>query len=482
ASGQTPSALFEADLARRIERRLREVLSGGHPAEESYEAKFVGGAPPRWLASSCGPLTASDGTVVGAIEIVRDITEDRRMEAERENMIQRLVENQKYESLGVLAGGVAHDFNNLLAGILGSANLVRMELDPKSSLHTFLQQIEESSKRAAGLCAQLLAYAGKGRFQIEALDVNELIRANSSVLRHSIDPHCDFRIQLADGALAVEGDAQQIRQALLSLVVNSAESMSGGGGLIEIQTRLVEVTGKQLDGARVGRELPPGRYVSIRVRDNGSGMPPEMLARIFDPFFSTKFPGRGLGLPSVLGIVRSHKGALLVESSPGPGTTFQILLPPGSVAPRAAEGLTSKESAEVQEDKGQAFPSPALNISIVDDEPAIREITSKLIAAWGYAVIAVGSGKEAVELFRQNPQCARLVLMDLAMPEMDGATATKQIHALNPKVPVMVMSGFSTSQVAPHFTEDWIAAFLQKPFDSVELKKHLARILSEQAV
>lgn len=475
AVGKTPSQLFPPELAEILETHLRKALLGNAVEAPPYEARFGEENPPVWLTSTYGPVTAADGSVIGVIEMARDVSAERKLEAERETMVRRLVENQKYESLGVLAGGIAHDFNNLLAGILGSANLVRMELDPKSPHQPLLQQIEESSKKAAGLCAQLLAYAGKGRFQIEPVDLTELVQNSASVLRHSIDPQCDLKISLAEGMPFVEADAQQLRQALMSLVVNSAESMEGRGGVIEISTRVASITRRSLESARVGSDLPTGIYVVLRVRDSGSGMDAATLEKIFDPFFTTKFPGRGLGLPSVLGIVRSHKGALTVESAPGTGTTFQIFLPPAQGRAPARKDPVSRPSVSITTASNPMRKPDA--IMVVDDEPGVREITAKLIEAWGYPVSTAASGREAVERFRADPNSAGLVLMDLAMPDMDGATACRHIHSINPKVSVVVMSGFSAAQVAPHFSEDKISAFLQKPFNSDHLKEVLNSVL-----
>ncbi|HMA92796.1 MAG TPA: ATP-binding protein, partial [Polyangiaceae bacterium] len=265
------------------------------------------------------------GRILG---LVQDLTELQRSEEERRKLAVQVILSQKLESLGVLAGGIAHDFNNLLTSILGNAELALCELPVGHPACSYLDDVEIVGRRAADLCRQMLAYSGKGRFVVQSVAINDLVREMDHLLSVSVGKKTSLTYQLARDLPCVMADVTQVRQIVMNLVTNASEAIAHEGGAIVVSTGVIDCDeGCFKDVVRDNTTHAPGRYVYLEVRDDGCGMDRETVEKIFDPFFSTKFTGRGLGLPAVLGIVRGHQGALRVRSTVGHGTTIQILLP-----------------------------------------------------------------------------------------------------------------------------------------------------------
>ena len=397
-----------------------------------------------------------------------DITARKQAEADRQRVERKLQETQKLESLGVLAGGIAHDFNNLLTGVLGNASLARLEVSATSPLLPCLDQIEEAAMRAAELCKQMLAYAGRGRFVIQDLDLSTLVAETTHLLKSSIARGVDLRFDLAEGLPAVSADATQLRQIVMNLVINASEAIGTGSGIVSIATGHGRAERVWTDGTLAAPDLPEGDCVFLEVSDNGSGMTPETVAKIFDPFFTTKFTGRGLGLAAVLGIVRGHRGALKVSSEAGRGTTFQILLPcaGGRVPP------PPPVPGETAAWRG------AGTVLVVDDEATVRLAAARMLASIGFRVLTAESGREAVERFRAEGENIRAVLLDLTMPQLDGEGTFRALRALRPDVRVLLMSGFNEQDAIGRFIGEGPAGFLQKPFDTESLRARLQEILA----
>jgi signal transduction histidine kinase len=259
--------------------------------------------------------------------VIRDIADRKRADDERRQWDRKLQEAQKLESIGVLAGGLAHDFNNLLTPILSYADLAAATLDAEAPAAPMMREIDRAARRAADLVSQMLAYAGKGRLVIEPFDLSALVRDMGQLLEALISRKAELQPQLAAGLPAVEGDAGQVRQIIMNLVTNAADSFGDLPGIIRVRTGLCYADRQELRAAQHGEDLPEGPYAFLEVSDTGCGIAPKNLARIFEPFFTTKFAGRGLGLAAVSGIVRGHKGAIHVTSEPGRGTTFRVLFP-----------------------------------------------------------------------------------------------------------------------------------------------------------
>ncbi|WP_236027073.1 response regulator [Geomonas diazotrophica] len=395
------------------------------------------------------------------IGVARNISERKKAEEERIRLEQQLLHAQKLESLGVLAGGIAHDFNNILTSIIGNAELAHLRLGPSSPALENLQRIEASAVRAADLARQMLAYSGKGRFVIESIDLNRLLQEMGHMLHVAISKKVVLQYHLAEQLPAIEVDATQIRQIVMNLVINASEAIGDHDGVIAVSTGCLECREEYLKDAWLIDPIPEGSYVSLEVSDTGCGMDKETLARIFDPFFTTKFTGRGLGMAAVLGIIRSHKGAIKVYSEPGKGTCFKVLLPAAAGEP--SEGVVEAEPVLW---RGEGV------VLLVDDEESIRSTGSELLRELGFEVITAADGCEALEIYRNHPAIA-LVLLDLTMPHMDGEQCFRELRQVDPAVRVIMSSGFSEHEVSQKFAGKGLAGLIQKPYKLSSLREVL---------
>jgi PAS domain S-box-containing protein len=406
------------------------------------------------------PLRDEEGRVVGAIGVSVDITERRRAE-------QALLQAQKLESLGVLAGGIAHDFNNLLVGILGNAGLALMEISPQSPARETLREIEIAGQRAAELSRQMLAYSGKGNFVIDQVDLSELVDEMTHLLQVSIGKDVRLTCNFARGLPPVEADATQIRQVIMNLVVNASDAIGDKAGAIMVSTGLMQADSAYLTEPYLAPELAAGEYVYVEVTDTGSGMDSETQTRIFDPFFTTKFTGRGLGLAAVLGIVRGHRGAIKVESKPGKGSTFRLLLPPSAVAVVPAASAAAPAAAW----RGSG------TVLVVDDEEAVRAVTARAISSFGFGVLTAVDGLTGVETFREHAGEIVCVLLDMTMPGLNGEEAFRQMRSISPAAKVIIMSGFNQQEASERFAGQGLSGFVQKPYRLETLREEIRRVV-----
>jgi signal transduction histidine kinase len=321
-------ALLDPRTRAPIEQPVNQALASHAPAQLPAGALLIARDGAEVIVDgSVAPIRAADGSAQGAVLVFQEQAERRRAEAARRGHDQRLDEERQLERLRVLASGLAHDFNNLLTVVLGNAELARNELPYQSQAHGMLDQVEQSANRAADLTRQLLAYAGNTWLSLEPLDLNLLVRQAVASLSGSALERITIRDHLAPDLPAVEVDAAQIRQVVRNLLINAVEAIGEAGGTITVATRLRQLTSADLAGAAVGADRPAGPYVALEIADTGRGMDQATLARIFEPFFSTKFTGRGLGLPAALGIIRQHRGALTAWSELGRGATFTLFFP-----------------------------------------------------------------------------------------------------------------------------------------------------------
>jgi signal transduction histidine kinase/ActR/RegA family two-component response regulator len=404
-------------------------------------------------------------TAVAALEA--EMAERQRMEAESREMQARVQEVQKLESLGVLAGGIAHDFNNLLVGIMGNAGLALLELPPDEPGRQRIADIETAARRASDLARQMLAYSGKGRFVIAPLDVSELVREMAQLLRASIDKAIEIRYALSSTPLVIEGDATQLRQVVMNLVVNASDAIGDGPGTITLATSRVHADRAYLSGTFVDEGLADGEYAVIDVSDTGSGMNATIQARIFDPFFTTKASGRGLGLAAVLGIVRAHHGALKVYSEPDQGSTFKLLLP--ATTADVQPDPWSNRSATPWRGEG--------TVLVVDDEPMVRDVAEAILARLGLSVVQATDGDDAVRAFAAEPDRFEAVLLDLTMPRLSGAETFRQLREIRTEVRVILMSGYNQQEASGSFAGKGLAGFLEKPFSTQALGDAVERVL-----
>jgi PAS domain S-box-containing protein len=416
------------------------------------------------------PRRESDGRISGVIGVALDITARAHAVREQEKMERKLLEVQKLESLGVLAGGVAHDFNNLLTAILGHTGLVRLALGDTSPILGSLGQIEQASQTAASLCQQLLAYAGRGQLNSAPVELSALVRDTTDLLRVSAGNQVRLQFALAADLLLIHADAAQIRQILLNLVLNAAESVGSREGLIKVAT-LRQRFDQPVPGPGPGLELAPGDYVCLEVADNGPGLDAGTQQRVFDPFFSTKGPGRGLGLAAARGIMRSHHGTLLLASQPGHGTRFTLVFPPDV---RPADPVKNDAAA------GRTWRGSG-SVLVVDDEEAVRSTAAQMIAYFGYEVTQAASGQQALDLARQRPNPFDLVLLDLTMPGMDGYATFTALRQLRPDQRIVIFSGYSAQDTRRRFAGQNLDGFLQKPFSTETLREILSRIHPDQS-
>jgi PAS domain S-box-containing protein len=397
-----------------------------------------------------------------------DITAQKKAEQEGLALERKLLEGQKLESLGLLAGGVAHDFNNLLTGALGNASLARLALPPGSPVEPQLRAIEHAALRAAELCRQMLAYAGKGRFVVESLDLTLLVEGLLPLLHTSIALRAELRLVVARDLPSVMADATQLRQIVMNLVLNAADAIGDKGGVITITTGVMRANAAYLAAGVAGRDLQPGDYVFLEVGDTGAGMAPEVMARIFDPFFTTKFAGRGLGLAATLGIVRGHHGALHVASAAGSGSRFRLLLPP-------TRERGAMPTALAPADAGWRH---AGHVLVIDDDEAVRHVTAEMLKTLGLTPRVCADGPAGLAAFREDPTHYEVVLLDLLMPAMSGEETLSILRAIRPDVRVLLMSGYSEGDLLRRLHNDASPlAFLAKPFLREALVEKLRAML-----
>ncbi len=399
-----------------------------------------------------------------------DLTERIKAEEERHHLERKLLDMQKLESLGVLAGGIAHDFNNLLTAILGNAQLAKLQLLRTSPVHPHLLEIERTSMQAADLCKQMLAYSGQGKIEVRPLDVNRIIRDMSQLLRVSVAKKVQLSFNLAHTLPFIQGDASQIRQVLMNLIINASESIGDHEGSIWVSTGVVHGARHLFQGTTVTGRPEERDYVFIEIADTGSGMDEETRARIFDPFFTTKFTGRGLGLAAVLGIVRGHGGTLELNTDRGEGTTFTLLFP------RSEVGAGHERDDDLPD--GSAWSGQGLML-VVDDEESVRLLTTRMLESFQFHVIDASNGREAVERFAERAEEVTAVLLDVTMPVMGGLEACEHIRRIRPEVPILIMSGYMRDGELRNL--EGHTDFLQKPFKLEELQHKLRNLLAAAA-
>jgi two-component system cell cycle sensor histidine kinase/response regulator CckA len=398
---------------------------------------------------------------------VRDIRERQEAERQRKDFEQQLQEMQKFESLGVLASSIAHDFNNLLTVILGNSRLELAEVPPDSPRCTRIERIRNAGEHAAGLVKQMLTFSERSSVSFATLDLSQLVVEMLDLLRASVSEKCTLQPDLDAELPMASGDASQLRQVILNLVMNASEALGGDVGEIAVRTGTVDADRSYLGDTFGVTDLPAGRYVFVEVSDTGIGIDAETKARIFEPFFTTKFSGRGIGLASVLGIVRKHGGTIKVDSRPGAGSSFQVLLPcvrPAAVRPEVFP-------AETIETEG-------LLVLVIDDEEAVVEVTEAFLTRAGYRVLTATAGRAGLALFRAHQTEIGAVILDAAMPDADGGEVCREISSRRPDVPVIVVTGHSPEMLRQRFDISGTAGFVQKPYEIAELLEALRAALA----
>ncbi|MDP9169602.1 MAG: ATP-binding protein [Acidobacteriota bacterium] len=426
----TPPQYWERDAE-----ALAELHATG--SWKPYEKEFLdrNGNPVPVMVGGCGTGADHDSFIC----FVLNISERRQMEA-------RLLRSQKLESLGLIAGGVAHDFNNLLATIMGNASLSLDAISREHPAYHPLNEVVIASKRASDLTQQVLAYSGRAHIAIKAVDLSMAVREIGSLLETTISKKIELKFELADRLPTIDGDEGQLQQVIMNLVINASDAIGEKEGQILVRTR--EAHG-----------------VCFEVRDTGCGMDEATKNRIFDPFFTTKANGRGLGLAAVLGIVRNHGGTLLVESEAGAGTTFRIIFPAGKVQ------AVRRPAVAASTDLGGTE-----TILVADDDEGIRRMTRLALERLGYKVLLAENGKDAVEVFRRHQKEIAVVLIDWAMPVMNGEEALSRIFAIDPHAKAVMSSGYAETDRLQQVGTP-LAAFVQKPYTTTSLARTLRTVI-----
>ncbi len=378
----------------------------------------------------------------------------------------RLQQTQRLESIGLLAGGVAHDFNNLLTGILGNSSMALDAVPRSSPARKMLSDIIDATHRAANLTRQLLAYAGKGSIVSEPLDVSDLVDEISVLLQCSIPPNVQLRNDLKRRLPCVMGDATQLQQLVMNLVMNGAEAIGDANGTVLITTGLQDVDELYIQQNLQGDPIIPGRYVILEVHDSGSGIDAATRSRIFEPFFTTKMTGRGLGLAAAHGIVQAHKGAIRVYSAPGQGSTFKVLLPASD-----EEAIPRHSSAKSREAAGRE------RVLIVDDEEIVRQTAKAALLRYGYRPELAPGGEEALDIYARTSGDIALVLLDLTMPGLSGEETAKRLLALNPDCNILLSSGYNEAEALRLAAHVKICGFIQKPYTAATLAEKVHECL-----
>lgn len=405
-----------------------------------------------------------------AISRIR-LLEERQRDAKQRARIERQVyATQKLESLGLLAGGIAHDFNNILVAIMGNADLALIDHAEDRSVQVYLEQIVESSQRAAELCNQMLAFSGGGHSKRDQLDLNQLVGGMAKLLGVSISKNASFKMRCAEDLPALSGDATQLRQVIMNLITNASDALSAEGGTITVETGRIVLSPELLDRLALSEDLPQQEYLFLCVRDDGCGMDEPTRARIFDPFFTTKSAGRGLGLAAVLGIIRSHKGAVKVSSTPGEGSAVTVFLPP-NVADQAAVEI--QDTVTIEGAGGR--------ILVVDDEREVRMVARSMLESGGYEVLEAADGPQGLELFRERFREIDLLLIDMTMPRMNGVELFEEARRIDPEIRAVLSSGYSESFARQDLGKHGLSAFVAKPYDRMSLLSKVSQALNSSS-
>jgi two-component system cell cycle sensor histidine kinase/response regulator CckA len=455
--GFTGIQVVHPDDAERTQAQWTESTLTGAPFEIEFRLRRYDGAY-RWFRCCCSPVRDGEGRVVKWFGLSLDIHDQRETE-------EAMRQSQKLESIGILAGGIAHDFNNLLTGILGNASLALRLLPTVSPAREMVHDVVMASERAAALTGQLLAYAGRGRFNIERVNLATMARDISGLLRASIPRKVAIQLDLDPALPPIEADASQLQQVLMNLVLNAAEAIGDNSGTVSVRAWVRQLTDEEIARQHSRFSLNPGPHVEVEVTDTGAGVDLATLSRIFDPFFTTKFMGRGLGLAATLGIVRGHKGSITVHSELGRGSTFLILLP--AVAEASAPPAAVADAPGIG--RGEL-------ILIADDEEIVRRAARATLQEAGYRILEAEDGLAALDLFRRQGDEIALVLLDMTMPILSGDEAVCHMMRIRPNAVVVASSGYGELEARRRFEGTGVSAFLQKPNSPEQLIALVSRL------
>ena len=456
--GKTLTELDTPDLVvHQFDRTFREAQQAGQTTSGEIQVQID--EELRYFEFHLYPVRDPDGRVTTIVSTARDYTVRKRTE-------DALHYTQKMESLGVMAGGIAHDFNNLLVALMGQTSLALSKTQPDDPAYRHIEKAMRAAERAADLTQQLLAYSGRGQFAFQPLQLNTIISENQHLLDVVIPRNVMLEASLHENLPLIDADPGQIQQVVMNLILNAAEALEDQTGIIRLTTDVHTMTAAELASWQATKQsLKTGSYVSLTVSDNGCGMSEETLSRIFDPFFTTKFTGRGLGLAAVLGIMRSHKGGLRVTSQANEGTVFELLFP--------VSATVSVSAAEAAQNQAKVTAV----ILVIDDEAPVREAIQDILGVENIEVLVAANGRAGIELYRQHAATIDLIILDWFMPGMNGAETLRALKDINPRLRVLISSGYSETDTVSQFVHDETIGFLQKPYTLQRLIDEITRCL-----
>lgn len=449
-----------------ITARIREIHEGGAGRFETRHKRRDGKIIDIEVSVMGGGTSAGKRLYV----FLRDISRQKRADKERRDLEAQVQYTQKLESLGILAGGIAHDFNNILQIILGNVNLMQKMVPEMSPVYQFTDNIRRSVDRAVALTHQMLAYAGTRSVSLKPVNLSGIAEEIIQLLHVSISRKVTVQTNFMSGLPTIDADPAQIQQVMMNLILNASEALDeDNGGVVTVSTMVLHCTEDYLSASHALYQAPEGDYVCLEVSDTGCGMTEEVVKRLFDPFFTTKFTGRGLGMSAVLGIIRGHRGAILVESAHGRGTTIRALFPVGasSASPATENGLQAPVST----------PGKARTVLFVDDEPDLLDLGALALGQLGYTVLKAMDGLEAIRIFDSRTDHIDCVVLDLSMPQLDGEQTLRELRRINPDIRVILASGYAEQDLQLRFGGMNVNAFLQKPYDIQLLAEKIQHIL-----
>jgi PAS domain S-box-containing protein len=457
-----------------VKKIFLQLVSGKLEMIEYFENPIIAGdGTERLIAWHNAAITDSEGNLTGLLSSGQDITVYRKAAQEKRDLEIQMQHTQKLESLGVLAGGIAHDFNNILMAILGNTNIALMDLSPENPVYSNIKAVETAAKGAADLAKQMLAYSGRGKFLIEAVNLNDAVDEMTRILEVSISKNAELEYRYAHDLPLIEADATQIKQVIMNLVTNASDAVNNSPGSISITTGVMYCDAGYLASTYINESFDSGRYVYLEVTDTGCGMDQETLKKLFDPFYSTKFTGRGLGLSAVLGIIRGHKGAIKVYSEPGIGTSIKVLFP--------ARSLEQKPHIKEKQKNRNSWTGSG-TILLIDDEEAILSVGKQMLEHLGFHVVTASDGAKAVKIYRESSDTVTLVILDYIMPHLDGKQTFRELCRIREDVQVIMCSGYNKQEVIRSFTGRQPAGFLHKPYIFKELISVLQRLINNSPI
>jgi PAS domain S-box-containing protein len=442
-----------------IENPAERILATGRVIEVAGDVLLVSRDGSEYLIAESGAkIRSASGESMGIVLVFRDVTQEHALQ-------EQLQQSQKMDAIGQLAGGVAHDFNNMLGGIMGAAELLEDYLVDDPQAEKLHRMIMSSSERAAALTGKLLAFARKEPDDSSVVDMHQAINDTIGLLQRTLSRQIEINLDLAAPECLVIGNASQLQNCILNLGINASHAMPDGGSIL-ISTRTVDVAEEYCDTSPFA--LKPGPHLELSVRDTGRGISPDVLPHIFEPFFTTKKTGQGtgLGLSVAFGTIRQHHGSITATSEVDEGTTFTLLLP-----------LSQEAAVPVEKPQEQAISGQG-RILVADDEPVVRFSIAAMLEKLGYEVTLAENGKQALDLFGQDPQSFDLVILDMIMPEMNGRECFHALRKLNPDVRILISTGFSREVDIDELNACGLNGYIRKPYRNAALSQLVAKIIA----